>query len=222
MIARDEIFELGGAYLAARHHRETLSHLNGLHPKDVLIRLNQIMRGWTNSGIYLQGRYEVQLLDSWGVDEPTFADAGGIYQRWDPERGAGREGFEGRAPRVNASFAPGLWQKLKIRFRAPRFDGRGRKTENARFVRVVHNGVVVQENVEITGPTRSSMIPGEAPSGPLVIQGDHGPVAVRNIRYKRYDIETVRLADPGVYDPLGRRSGRRSRSASAAPAAGHS
>src|SRR5690606_13191838 len=118
---------------------------------------------------------------------PTFGDVGGIYERWDDARGAGRQGYQGHAPRVNAARAPGLWQKLAIQFRAPRFDARGVKLENARFVRVELNGSVLHENVEVTGPTRGASLPGEAATGPLVFQGDHGPVAFRNIRYKRYD-----------------------------------
>jgi hypothetical protein len=152
---------------------------------DLDLSLDVMLPKGSNSGIYLMGRYEVQLFDSWGVRSPTFADLGGIYERWDDKRGAGREGYEGTAPRMNASRAPGLWQHVEITFRAPKFDGK-RKVANARFVKVVVNGVVVQENVEVTGPTRAAPFPDERESGPLMIQGDHGAVAVRNIRYKAY------------------------------------
>ena len=70
---------------------------------------------------------------------------------------------------------------------APRFDASGGKIENARFVKVAHNGVVVQEDVELKGPTRSSMPGPETARGPLMLQGDHGPVAYRNIRIKLLD-----------------------------------
>ena len=150
---------------------------------DLDLSLDVMMPKGSNSGVYLMGRYEVQLLDSWGVKAPTFADLGGIYQRWDDARGAGREGFEGTPPRQNASRAPGLWQHLEISFRAPIFDGK-RKVANARFAVVRLNGVVVQENVGVTGPTRAAAFLDEVPTGPLMIQGDHGPVAVRNIQYK--------------------------------------
>ena len=63
---------------------------------------------------------------------------------------------------------------------APRFEG-GKKIQNARFLKVVYNGQTVQENVEIDGPTRAHMEISEAPTNPLMLQGDHGPVAFRNI-----------------------------------------
>lgn len=136
----------------------------------------------SNSGVYLQGRYEVQIYDSWGVDTPAFYDCGGIYQRWDENRGS-KKGFEGQAPARNASKAPGAWQHFRIVFRAPRFDKNGKKTENARFIKVLLNDVVIQENVEVTGPTRSAAFDDERSLDPLMFQGDHGPVAIRNIRY---------------------------------------
>ena len=160
---------------------------------DIELELDFMMPKGSNSGIYLQGRYEVQLLDSWGVNHPTFSDCGGIYERWDDSRPEGRRGYEGQPPRINASRAPGLWQQYKIIFHAPRFDDDGNKIANARFVRVEHNGVVIHENVEVTGPTRAAAFDDEASMGPLMIQGAHGPVAFRNIRYKRYGQDHVRL-----------------------------
>jgi hypothetical protein len=135
----------------------------------------------------------VQLFDSWGVKTPSYSDCGGIYQRWDASRGAGKEGFEGTAPRANACRAPGLWQHLHVEFQAPRFDAAGKKTKNARFTKVILNGYLVQENVEVSGPTRSAAFNDEKPVGPLMIQGDHGSVAIRRIASKRFDAE-ARLA----------------------------
>jgi hypothetical protein len=76
----------------------------------------------SNSGIYLQGRYEIQLLDTWGATAIRSGSNGGIYERWNESRPNGQKGYMGYAPRQNASRAPGLWQKLKISFQAPRFD----------------------------------------------------------------------------------------------------
>ena len=156
---------------------------------DVMIPVN------SNSGIYFQGRYEVQLLDSWGVKEPTSGDMGGIYQRWDDARGKGNENFEGHSPKINASKSPGLWQHFKIIFHAPKFDDSGHKTKNAVFQEVWLNGVLIQENVEVTGPTRSSAFQDEKATGPLMIQGDHGPVALKNIMYKKYVDKKLTLTD---------------------------
>ena len=143
----------------------------------------------SNSGVYFMGRYEIQILDSWGRKKVGYGDCGGIYHRWDSKRGRGKQGFEGHGPRVNASKAPGEWQTFDVIFRGPRFDGDGRKIANARFVKVIHNGKVVHENVEVTGPTRASAWNDEKPRGPMMLQGDHGPVAFRNIRIRHLEPE---------------------------------
>jgi len=133
----------------------------------------------SNSGVYLMGRYEVQVFDSWQKPpEYPGIECGGIYQRWDEN---GNKGFEGHSPRVNASKTPGQWQTFDIVFRAPRFDKNGRKITNARLEKVVHNGVLVHRDVELTGPTRASAYDDEKSTGPLMLQGDHGPVAYRNL-----------------------------------------
>ncbi len=156
------------------------SHLfSKLEHGDVEAHIEFVVPKGSNSGVYFQGRYEVQILDSWGVEEPKYGDCGGIYQRWDNGRG-----YEGHGPKVNASGRPGEWQVFDVVFRAPRFDAQGRKIAPARFVRVVHNGRVIHENVEVSGPTRAAAFQDEQPTGPLMIQGDHGPVAFRNIRLR--------------------------------------
>jgi hypothetical protein len=152
---------------------------------DLDLELEFMMARRSNSGIYLQGRYELQLLDSWGKRHPAFGDCGGIYERWDDRQPEGQQGFEGYAPRLNASRAPGLWQKMEISFQAPRFDPYGNKIANARILHVRLNGYTIHENLELTGPTRGGG-EAEAPLGPLRIQGDHGPVAFRNIRYRTF------------------------------------
>jgi hypothetical protein len=169
---------------------ETRGHLfTAWEHGDLELDLEFLLAPGSNSGVYLQSRYEVQLFDSWGKPAPTSADCGGIYQRWDAARGAGKQGYEGTAPRANASRAPGLWQKLHIEFQAPRFDAAGQKTKNARFTKVLLNGFLIHENVEVTGPTRSALFENgpEAPLGPLMIQGDHGAVAIRHLAFKRFD-----------------------------------
>jgi hypothetical protein len=149
---------------------------------DVELHVEFLVPRGSNSGVYLMGRYEVQVFDSFGRVSDAYpgAECGGIYPRWIGERNV-----EGHSPRVNASRPPGEWQSYDITFRAPRFDAAGRKTASARFVKVVHNGQVVHENVDVSGPTRASMADDEKPAGPLMLQGDHGPVAYRNLRLRK-------------------------------------
>ncbi len=147
---------------------------------DVRAHIEFMIPKGSNSGVYFMGRYEIQVYDSYGVEKDEYPgiECGGIYERWDNKR---NKGFEGHSPRVNASRAPGQWQTFDVIFRAPRFDKNGRKISNARFEKILHNGVVVHEDVELTGPTRASTYNDEKPTGPLMLQGDHGPVAYRNI-----------------------------------------
>jgi hypothetical protein len=147
---------------------------------DIELELEVMLPKGSNSGIYLQGRYEVQLLDSWGVKNPSFSDIGGIYRNWETEKG---KIYMGKAPLSNPAKAPGLWQKMKISFQAPRFDKAGNKTENAKFLYVDLNGVRIHDHVEVPLPTGGPIENNEKPLGPLMIQGDHGPVAFRNIKY---------------------------------------
>jgi hypothetical protein len=107
---------------------------------------------------------------------------GGIYERNYSKRPIGQRVFDGRAPRQNVSKAPGLWQHYKISFQAPRFVN-GVKTENARILKVELNGVVIQENIELSGPTAGSISRNEIAEDALRIQGDHGQVAFKNHLY---------------------------------------
>jgi hypothetical protein len=147
---------------------------------DAIVEMEFMIPKGSNSGVYLQSRYEIQIFDSHGKPDEklTVHDAGAIYERWDEDREP--KGYEGTAPAVNACKAPGEWQTLEIQFRAPRFDGHGVKTSNATFVSVRLNGVLLHENIEVSGPTRGGLEP-EAVRAPLKIQGDHGPVAIRRL-----------------------------------------
>jgi hypothetical protein len=144
---------------------------------DVELYLEFMLAKGSNSGVYLQGLYEVQIFDSWGsIDAMTSSDGGAIYHQWIDERGVG-----GSAPLVNAARRPGEWQSYQIWFRAPRFDASGKKIEPARFQRVLFNGQLVQKDVDVPGPTRAHRAINEGAQNPLMLQGDHGPVAFRNI-----------------------------------------
>lgn len=121
-----------------------------------------------NSGIFLMDQYEVQVLDS--IDNPTYVNgqASSIYKQ--------------HIPLVNASLGPGQWQTYDIVFMAPLFGAEGRLVRPATFT-VFHNGILVQNNVVVQGPTEFIGKPNYLahPDMPLALQ-DHGsPVAYRNI-----------------------------------------
>jgi len=160
------------------HGKETADLVSKKEFKDVMAHIEFLVPRNSNSGVYFMGRYEIQIYSSWGVEEPKHSDCGGIYQRWDPNRQP--KGFQGHPPRVNACKRPGQWQSFDVIFHAPRFDEDGNKINNAKFVKVLLNGTLIHEDVELTGPTRSGFA-GEVPRGPIRLQGDHGPVAYRNI-----------------------------------------
>ena len=122
---------------------------------------------------------------------------GGIYERNDSKRPEGQRVFDGRAPRQNVSKAPGLWQHYKISFQAPRFVN-GVKTENARILKVELNGVVIQENIELSGPTAGSVSRNEIAEDALRIQGDHGQVAFKNIVVTKFPDQKPSLSQMSV------------------------
>ena len=135
----------------------------------------------SNSGVYVMSSYEVQIYDSHGVEKDKYPgiECGGIYPEW-----IGDANVHGHSPKVNAALPAGEWQTFDIVFRAPRFDAQGHKTANARFEKIVHNGRLVQENVEVLGPTRGGMAESVTGKAPLLLQGDHGVVAYRNVTIK--------------------------------------
>jgi hypothetical protein len=137
----------------------------------------------SNSGVKLHGLYEVQIVDSQAAKRLTGSDSGGIYPRADmlPRYHHLDDGF---APKVNSARAAGEWQTLDLVFKAPRFDASGKKMANARFEKVILNGQVVQEHVELSSPTGHAWRLPEVRRGPLLLQADHGPVAFRNIRVR--------------------------------------
>ncbi len=158
---------------------------------DIKLELEVMIPKGSNSGIYLQGRYELQLKDSWGVQHPSFSDLGGIYRNWETEPD---KIFRGIPPSSNAAKAPGLWQKLKIHFQAPKFNEAGEKIANAKFISVALNGIIIHDNVEVPLPTGGPISKEETAKGPLMIQGDHGPIAFRNIRYQLLKESSVELS----------------------------
>jgi hypothetical protein len=117
-----------------------------------------------NSGVYAQGRYEIQVLDSFGLEGKN-NECGGIYSIAEPA--------------VNMCLPPLAWQTYDIDFTAARYDDAGKKTENAR-VTVKHNGVVIYDNIDLKDGTAGNLREGPEKAG-LFLQ-DHGnPVVFRNI-----------------------------------------
>jgi Domain of Unknown Function (DUF1080) len=145
---------------------------------DTELYLEFMVSEGSNSGVYMQGLYEVQVYDSFGKTpaSPT-AICGAIYN-YVP---VNNTYVGGVAPRVRAERPIGQWQSYRIWFQAPRFDAAGKKTANAKFLRVLHNGVLIHENVEREGPTQAAMKIPEAAANPLMLQGDHTQIAYRNI-----------------------------------------
>lgn len=139
----------------------------------------------SNSGVKFHGHYEIQFQDTHGlpVEKLTGDHCGGIYPRAELKPKY-HHIDKGIAPRVNAAKPAGEWQTLNVVFRAPSFDSAGKKTANAKIVRAVLNGQVIHENQELETPTGNLWKNAEVTAGPLLFQGDHGPVAFRNLRVR--------------------------------------
>lgn len=122
-----------------------------------------------NSGVFLMGMYELQVLDSYRNKTYPDGQAAAIYGQY--------------PPLVNASRSPGQWQTYDIIFHRPRFDSAGKIVRGARIT-ALHNGVLAQDNVELTGPTAHQQRPAykqHADKLPVSLQ-DHGdPIRYRNI-----------------------------------------
>ena len=121
-------------------------------------------QGRGNSGVYLQSRYEVQVLDSFGLEGKN-NECGGIYSISEPI--------------VNMCFPPLVWQTYDVDFTAARYDDSGKKTKNARAT-VKHNGVVIHDDLELTHGTPGRHAEGPEPDG-LFLQNHGNPVIFRNI-----------------------------------------
>ena len=126
-------------------------------------------QGRGNSGVYLQSRYELQVLDSY--QNPTYyhGQAGSIYKQY--------------APLVNVSRKPGEWQTYDIIYHAPRFNEQKQMVEPATMT-VLQNGVLVQDHVELKGGTAAAGAPKydyHSMKEPLMLQDHHNPVKFRNI-----------------------------------------
>lgn len=119
-----------------------------------------------NSGVYLQGRYEIQVLDSYGIEVPGKGDCGAIYDQF--------------ASLSNACKPSLQWQTYDVIFRAARLDDSGQVIERARIT-ALQNGIVIHNNVQVLGVTGGAIDDNVGEPGPLLLQ-DHGnPLKYRNV-----------------------------------------
>ncbi|MDG1896111.1 MAG: DUF1080 domain-containing protein [Fuerstiella sp.] len=122
-------------------------------------------QGRANSGCYQQGRYEVQILDSFGLEGKN-NECGGVYEIADPS--------------VNMCFPPLSWQTYDIEYHAADFDEEGKKQKNA-WMTVKHNGVVVHDKLDLPRGTRAAPVKEGPDDGPIYLQNHGNPIRFRNI-----------------------------------------
>ena len=123
-------------------------------------------QGKANSGVYVHGEYEIQVLDSYGVEECTDSDCSGIYEQ--------------HRPLINANLPPETWQTYDIYFRAPTFNNDGEIVQNGRLT-LLFNGQCVHNNVELFHRTPGGYRRKRVPVGPLLLQDHDNKVRYRNI-----------------------------------------
>lgn len=134
-----------------------------------------------NSGVFLQGRYEIQVLDSYNIDIPGKGDCGAFYNA--------------SAPLVNACLPPLQWQTYDVFFRAPRLNAQGEVVERVRIT-VLQNGVTIQNNVELPGVSGGEIDNRVGEPGPLLLQ-DHGNL----VRYRNIWVLELPLKGSDTYEP---------------------
>ncbi|MEA3345647.1 MAG: DUF1080 domain-containing protein [Chloroflexota bacterium] len=160
-----EVVPAAGNIETKQHFGDCQLHVEWATPAEV----EGDSQGRGNSGVFLMGLYEIQVLDSY--DNLTYADghAGAIYGQY--------------PPLVNASRRPGEWQSYDIFFVAPRFEGE--ELISPAYVTVIHNGVLIHHHQAIMGPTGHRIVPSydkpHGPEGPVVLQAHRNPVRYRNI-----------------------------------------
>lgn len=172
------------------HYRTASAIQTKFDHGDMVLEFDFMIPKGGMSRVFLQSRYGIQIADSWGVQLPKFNDMGGIY-----ERGEKGDGFDGKAPLKNAGFAPGIWNHMEISFQSPRFGADGKKLTSAKFNYVKLNGITLHENIFISGPSRGALYEDEKAYGPIAFQGDHGVIAIKNLRYAPQEELKVSLTD---------------------------
>jgi hypothetical protein len=163
---------------------------------DVEVEFDFLLAKGTSAALLLEGRYRLNLSDSWTETTTSTSTMGGIAPRAEQT-----SGFSGETPFVNVAKAPGLWQHARVRFRAPQFNN-NKKVTDAFFEEVYINGCLVQQSVKLQGPTAGALSADEVNAGPVVFVGSNGTLALKNVQ--------VRKLPPAVAQarPVGRRFNR--------------
>lgn len=177
--------------------------------QDVLVSMDFNLTESTQSGLYLHGRYRINISNIFGLEQWWPGWMGGLHPRWDEDREW--KSYDGVAATANPSKAPGEWQRLEIAFKAPRFDENGYKVEYAQLVEVKFNGVTIHQNQIATGPSRYAGVNNEAAKGPIVILGGNGKLAIRNLEISAQDYSLVAAVKDVPEDqkvPMGPETGK--------------
>lgn len=172
----------GSGLVVSRNDQGRLTTV--LQHGDIDLKFDFMLAKDAEAQIFLQGCYGLSLRDSWDQDSLSGQTAGVIL--------AG-DGI--RLPSLNVAKAPGLWQHLVIRFRAPRFDASGKKVTDAIFTEVILNGKRIHQDVVLNTVSLQAPSAEEKQAAPLVMVSRSGPVAFRNIRYKLYDDKRITIND---------------------------
>lgn len=154
---------------------------------DSVLTIEYLAEDNANAGIYLQGRYEIALVDAERDQNLSFTDAGGVQQRM-PE-------MQGVPPLVDVEQPSGQWQTLSVKFRAPRYDEASSKVANAMILEATLNGETVQKNTLLPSYTADPLNPWETTSGPALIRVREGKLAVRSLEIYPADFSNVTLPE---------------------------
>lgn len=153
--------------------------------EDLDLKLDFMLSKESSAALLFQGRYVLRLTDGWNEDGVSTSGSGAMATAAD----------NNALPLINDVKAPGLWQHLSVKFKAPRFDASGKKVSNALFKEVILNGKTIQQNVEVADVSAQAPLKEEGAGGFLVIGSEGGAVAFQNIQFKAYAGNRIAVHD---------------------------